>query len=125
MPPSIDVLTSSSAADWPTVLMPWKRPLPSPNVMVPKQRFETRRPVLPSVAYSMAFSFLVRFIEQKVSPGGSLPERIKPSLCVALCLCRLTGDEIHRRIGDRTHNRRHERRWLAPQYTSGRALTPH
>jgi hypothetical protein len=25
--------------------------------MVPKQSFETRRPVLPSVAYSMAFSF--------------------------------------------------------------------
>src|SRR5580693_6144544 len=57
MPPSIDVLTSSSASAWPTELMPLKRPLPSPNVMVPKQSFETRRPVLPSVAYSMAFSF--------------------------------------------------------------------
>src|SRR5580704_7088357 len=57
MPPSIDVLTSLSAAAWPTELMPLKRPLPSPNVMVPKQSFETRRPVLPSVAYSMAFSF--------------------------------------------------------------------
>src|SRR6267143_1563165 len=39
--------------------MALKRPLPSPNVMVPKQSFETRRPVLPSVAYSMAYSFLV------------------------------------------------------------------
>src|ERR1700722_12196306 len=57
MPPSIDVFTSSSASVWPTELMPLKRPLPSPNVMVPKQSFETRRPVLPSVAYSMAFSF--------------------------------------------------------------------
>src|ERR1700736_217913 len=57
MPPSIDVLISSSASDWPTVLMALKRPLPAPNVMVPKQSFETRRPVLPSVAYSMAFSF--------------------------------------------------------------------
>src|SRR6267142_4609419 len=57
MPPSIDVFTSSSAPAWPTALMPLKRPLPSPNVMVPKQSFETRRPVLPSVAYSMAFSF--------------------------------------------------------------------
>jgi hypothetical protein len=27
--------------------------------MVPKQSFETRRPVLPSVVYFMAFSFLV------------------------------------------------------------------
>jgi hypothetical protein len=27
--------------------------------MVPKQSFETRRPVLPRVAYSIAFSFLV------------------------------------------------------------------
>src|SRR3984885_16058570 len=57
MPPSIDVLTSSSASSWPTELMPLKRPLPSPNVMVPKQSFETKRPVLPSVACSMAFSF--------------------------------------------------------------------
>src|ERR1700722_3252310 len=121
MPPSIDVLTSSSASAWPTELIPLKRPLPSPNVMVPRQSFETRRPVLPSVVYSMAFSFLV----SPKSPGDCLPERIKPRLCVALCLCRLAGDEIHRRIGDRTHNRRYERRWLAPQYTSGRALTPH
>src|SRR3984893_5152143 len=37
-------------------------PLPSPNVMVPKQSFETRRPVLPSVAYSMAFSFHVSLL---------------------------------------------------------------
>src|SRR5882757_1501067 len=59
MPPSIDVLTSSSAPAWPTALMALKSPLPSPNVMVPKQSFETRRPVLPSIAYSMAFSFLV------------------------------------------------------------------
>jgi hypothetical protein len=29
-----------------------KSPLPSPNVMVPKQSFETRSPVLPSVEYS-------------------------------------------------------------------------
>jgi NAD(P)-dependent dehydrogenase (short-subunit alcohol dehydrogenase family) len=28
-------------------------PLPSPKVIVPKQSLETRRPVLPSVAYSM------------------------------------------------------------------------
>src|SRR5712675_1255266 len=60
MPRSIDVLTSSSAPAWPTALMPLKSPLPSPNVMVPKQSFETRRPVLPSVAYSMAYSFLVK-----------------------------------------------------------------
>src|SRR5271154_1428303 len=59
MPPSIDVLTSSSASAWPTELRALKSPLPSPNVMVPKQSFETRRPVLPSVAYSMTFSFLV------------------------------------------------------------------
>src|SRR5712664_2239011 len=58
MPPSIDVLTSSSAPAWPTAPMALKYPLPSPNVMVPKQSFETRRPVLPSVAYSMAFAFL-------------------------------------------------------------------
>src|ERR1700737_3391967 len=58
MPPSIDVLTRSSAPAWSTAPMALKTPLPSPNVMVPKQSFETRRPVLPSVAYSMAFSFL-------------------------------------------------------------------
>src|SRR5258707_14434346 len=33
MPPSIDVLTSSSALAWSTVLMALKSPLPSPNVM--------------------------------------------------------------------------------------------
>src|ERR1700716_3871078 len=60
MPRSIDVLTSSSAPAWPTALMPLTSPLPSPNVMVPKQSFDTRRPVLPSVAYSMAYSFLVK-----------------------------------------------------------------
>jgi hypothetical protein len=38
--------------------MALKSPLPSPKVMVPKQSFETRRPVLPSVAYSMAVPFL-------------------------------------------------------------------
>src|SRR5437667_12228006 len=54
MPPSIDVLTISSAPAWPTAPMALKYPLPSPNVMVPKQSFETRRPVLPSIAYSMA-----------------------------------------------------------------------
>src|ERR1700687_258244 len=59
MPPSIDVLTSSSAPAWPRLLMALNIPLPSPNVMVPKQSLETRRPVLPSVAYSMAFAFLV------------------------------------------------------------------
>src|ERR1700674_3719428 len=58
MPPSIDVLTSSSAPAWSTALMALKSPLPSPNVMVPKQSFETRRPVLPSVAYSMMPSIL-------------------------------------------------------------------
>src|ERR1700692_2193050 len=59
MPPSIEVLTSSSAPACPTLLIALKSPLPSPNVMVPKQSFETRRPVLPSVAYCMAFSFHV------------------------------------------------------------------
>src|ERR1700686_3106582 len=59
MPPPIDVLTSSSAPAWPTPLMSLKSPLPSPNVMVPKQSFETRRPVLPSVAYSMIFPSVV------------------------------------------------------------------
>src|SRR5882724_10832176 len=119
MPPSIDVLTSSSAVAWPTALMALKSPLPSPNVMVPKQNLETRRPVLPSAAYSMAFSFcelplgksfmheqvLAHSLDKK-SPGDCVPERVKPSLRVALCLCGLTGDEIHRRIGDRTHDRR-------------------
>src|SRR5580692_10157148 len=33
--------------------MALKIPLPSPNVIVPKQSFETRRPVFPSVAYFM------------------------------------------------------------------------
>src|ERR1700682_1479582 len=120
MPPSIDVLTSSSAPAWPTALMALKSPLPSPNVMVPKQNLETRRPVLPSVAYSMVFPFASypwqSFINEQVlaheldkkSPGDCVPERVKPSLRVAFCLCRLTGDEIHRRIGDRTHDRRHE-----------------
>src|SRR6202790_2017043 len=75
MPPSIDVLTSSSAADWPTVLMALKRPLPSPKVMVPKQSFETRRPVLPSVAYSIAFSFLEspKCLREKVSVADRIP----------------------------------------------------
>jgi hypothetical protein len=36
-----------------------EEPPRSPNLMVPKQSFETMRPVLPSVAYSMAFVFLV------------------------------------------------------------------
>jgi hypothetical protein len=36
-----------------------EEPPRSPNLMVPKQSFETMRPVLPSVAYSMAFAFLV------------------------------------------------------------------
>src|ERR1700731_4502297 len=53
MPPSIEALTSSSAPAWSTVLIALKRPLPSPNVIVPKQSLETRRPVLPSVVYSM------------------------------------------------------------------------
>src|ERR1700722_20263069 len=61
----------------------------------------------------------------KKSPGDSVPERIKPSLRVALCLCRLTGDEIYRRIGDRTHDRPHELRRLAPHGTAGCALTHH
>src|SRR6476646_10460189 len=55
MPPSIDVLTSLSAPAWPTALMALKSPLPSPNVMVPKQRRETSRPVLPSDSYLMLF----------------------------------------------------------------------
>src|ERR1700722_16265430 len=120
MAPSIHVFTSSSAAAWPTALMALKSPLPSPNVIVPKQNLETTRPVLPSVAYSMVFSFcelpLGSFMHEQVlthesgkkSPGDSVPERIKPSLRIALCLCRLTGDEIYRRISDRTHDRRHE-----------------
>src|SRR6202041_3642412 len=52
MPRSIDILTSSSASAWPTELRALKSPLPSPNVMVPKQSLETRSPVLPSVVYS-------------------------------------------------------------------------
>src|ERR1700732_3102388 len=59
MPPAIDVLTSSSAPAWPTAPMALKNPLPSPHVMVPKQSFKPGSPVLPSVAYSMAFSFHV------------------------------------------------------------------
>src|SRR5258708_32964077 len=42
MPPPIDVLTSSSAPACPTELMALKSPLPSPNVMVPKQSFENQ-----------------------------------------------------------------------------------
>src|SRR6267378_6332327 len=38
---------------WPTVPMALKSRLPWPNVMVPKQSLETRRPALWSVAYSM------------------------------------------------------------------------
>src|SRR5580700_9030072 len=73
MPQSIDVLTSSSAPAWPTALRALKSPLPSPNVMVPKQSFETRRPVLPSVAYSMSFSLLFLFTPtgMKCSPQCS------------------------------------------------------
>ena len=53
MPPSIDVLTSVSASACPWAPMALKSPRPSPKVMVPKQSFETSRPVLPSVVYSM------------------------------------------------------------------------
>src|SRR6202040_1790289 len=49
---SIALLTNSSAPAWSTPLSALKSPLPSPNVMVPKQSFETRSPVLPSVEYS-------------------------------------------------------------------------
>src|SRR3979490_3410980 len=73
MPPSIDVLTSSSAPAWPTVLMALKSPLPSPNVMVPKQSFETSRPVLPSVAYSMSWSFLVRVSQRAGGHWSDFP----------------------------------------------------
>src|ERR1700683_4410583 len=52
MPPSRAILTNSSAPVWSTPLRALKSPLPSPNVMVPKQSFETRSPVLPSVEYS-------------------------------------------------------------------------
>src|SRR5882757_3693965 len=82
MPPSIDVLTSSSAPAWPTALMALKSPLPSPNVMVPKQSFETRRPVLPSVAYCMALSFLVSptfsFGKVSVVGMGTCPPKWRP-----------------------------------------------
>src|ERR1700676_4547177 len=91
MPPSIDVLTSSSAPAWPTALMALKSPLPSPKVMVPKQSFETRRPVLPSVAYSMAFSFSC---ESEVSLGegvGRWDGRL-PSLEPLHTLTSATGD---------------------------------
>src|ERR1700724_3487794 len=131
MPPSIDALISSSASAWPTAPMALNIPLPSPKVMVPKQSLETRRPVGPSVAYFMTSSFLVGMSEHslihetKESFGDCVPERIKPGLGVALCLGRLTGDEIHRRIGDRTHDRRHEGRRLVPHCTTGRALTHH
>src|ERR1700722_8562270 len=57
MPPSRAILTNSSAPAWSTVLRALKSPLPSPNVMVPKQSFETKRPVSPSVAYFMSVSF--------------------------------------------------------------------
>src|SRR3984893_2104909 len=52
MPPSRAILTNSSAPVWSTPLRALKSPLPSPNVRVPKQSFETRSPVLPSVEYS-------------------------------------------------------------------------
>ena len=42
MPPSIEVLTSSSGPAWSMVLMALKSALPSPNVIVPKQSFETQ-----------------------------------------------------------------------------------
>src|SRR5260370_30404781 len=59
------------------------------------------------------------------SAGDCLPERIKPCLCVALCLCRLTGDEVHCRISYRAHDCRCECRRLVPHRTAGRALAHH
>src|SRR6476646_2816099 len=59
MPLSIDVLTSSSASAWPTAPRPLTGPLPSPNVMVPKQSLETRRPVSPSVANCLTFCLFI------------------------------------------------------------------
>ena len=55
-----------------------------------------------------------------------MPSRTHQSrpLC-RLCLCGLTGDEIHRRIGHRAHDRRCECRRLVPHRTTGRALTHH
>jgi len=43
-----------------------------PNVMVPKQSLDTSRPVLPSVAYSTEFSFLVspKFLGQEGVDGS-------------------------------------------------------
>src|ERR1700682_869620 len=86
MPPSIDLLTSSSAPGWPTAILALKIPLPSPNVMVPKQSFETRRPVLPSVAYFMAFSFLVspQPSQRKVQHGQSSQDLVSQT-AVADC----------------------------------------
>src|ERR1700676_4490768 len=81
MPPSINVLTSASRPAWPTSLMALKIPLPSPNVMVPKQSFETRRPVLPSVAYSMVLPAPMspRVLGEKVSVVG-MRARLVPLL---------------------------------------------
>jgi hypothetical protein len=42
MPPSVEVLTSSSAPAWSTVLMASKSPLPSPNVMVSETEFRNQ-----------------------------------------------------------------------------------
>jgi hypothetical protein len=58
--------------------MALKRPLPSPNVMVPKRSLETRRPELPSVAYFMALSYSC---ESEASLAGKL-------LVVGMSACR-------------------------------------
>src|SRR5437867_12803203 len=53
MPPSIEALTSSSAPFWSTAPMTLYNPSPPPKIMVPKERRETRSPVLPRVLYSI------------------------------------------------------------------------
>jgi hypothetical protein len=72
-----------------------KIPLPSPNVMVPKQSFETRRPVLPSVAYSMASCFLASPKSARPRRGGAgrRPLRLGPrKRCFSCCIPGLGED---------------------------------
>src|ERR1700722_13441634 len=96
MPASIDVLTRSSAPVWPTVLMALKSPLPSPNVMVPKQSLETNRPVLPRVVYCISFSCLASS-DVSLQEGAGRWHGQLPSLKPLHTLTRSSEKELERR----------------------------
>src|ERR1700745_2779026 len=74
-------------------------PLPSPNVMVPKQSLETRRPVLPSVAYCMTFCLFMMNsfkVDSAHSCGGAGPILVGRNTCV---LCPLGAKIVTRAVG--------------------------